>query len=411
MYFMGKKLITIFLINYSLIHASQSLENLESNNQFSHLILMIQVGQTTEVKKLLKSNKSLINEKDSFGQSPLITVCAWSNKPALVQYLIKTGSTINSADFLGNTPLHYAQHPGIIRTLIKAGANINALNNKQETPLLKNHANHEKFFSLLEAGANPNQQANNGMTLLARLIKSRRYYMTRILLSQQATLKKIPYFPFNFALTELGIDELAEAKLLMHNIDPEKNKCFFQAMYNCDFKTAKKRLFSINDYFVFEPCPSQSKERAQERQSLSKDEPALRHTFNTPLHAALNTYNQLRKEQASLSQINEIKEIIGVIVKRDETVWHVPNRDEQIPLDMALNSKSWAELQPFLPEYTQTIMNMLDTEIEDQNVIKLVHEYSALTMNERLKLLDQTYEKRAILLDAMKRNNESCVIQ
>lgn len=57
----------------------------------------------------------------------------------IIDFLIKHGSDVNTADRDGDTPLHTSVlnflREEIVDLLIKSGANINATNGNQETPL------------------------------------------------------------------------------------------------------------------------------------------------------------------------------------------------------------------------------------------------------------------------------------
>jgi len=64
-------------------------------------------GSYTKVKKILESNKELVNQRDEEGKTPLI-IAAHKGQSKMMKFLISKGASIKTADNLGNSSLYYA---------------------------------------------------------------------------------------------------------------------------------------------------------------------------------------------------------------------------------------------------------------------------------------------------------------
>jgi ankyrin repeat protein len=89
--------------------------------------------------------------------------------PSMVRHLVARGVNVNSKDFWGNAPLHYAariKNAEIIGILLDAGSEIDPINLEGITPLrqtlLQKPFNLKATELLLNRGANMNQKPNGG---------------------------------------------------------------------------------------------------------------------------------------------------------------------------------------------------------------------------------------------------------
>ena len=104
------------------------------------LIKASKKGDLAALKALLKSDKTLLDARDTDGSTALH--CAvWKGHLEVVEFLLKAGANVhsqNSNDHWGTTPLHAAAHANqtaILQVLIDAGADINAKDMNGKTPL------------------------------------------------------------------------------------------------------------------------------------------------------------------------------------------------------------------------------------------------------------------------------------
>ncbi|MDJ0615599.1 MAG: hypothetical protein QNJ63_02435 [Calothrix sp. MO_192.B10] len=77
-----------------------------------------------------------INSADSMGDTPL-HVMAWRKERAAVKLLIEAGANVNAVGEMSETPLHVAVHQEdleIISAMLKAGAKVDLLSEFNETP-------------------------------------------------------------------------------------------------------------------------------------------------------------------------------------------------------------------------------------------------------------------------------------
>jgi len=122
------------------IGADINLKNVFNNSVLDHAISQ---GNIEMVKVLLENDNILLNEVNSQGETPLISIIKtidyeMEEKEEIINALIKKGSKVNVIDKYGNSPLIYAlrnNYSSISKQLIKAGAFINIKNNEGLSPL------------------------------------------------------------------------------------------------------------------------------------------------------------------------------------------------------------------------------------------------------------------------------------
>jgi ankyrin repeat protein len=127
-----------------------------------------------DLEDQLDLHPHLIHEGDILGNTPLLRATRCGNQDASV-LLLQRGSDVNTHNWVGLTPLHYAvweQDPMLCRIFLAAGADVNAFYTVKSasyrdvkesygegyTPLkyIANGANVELIMTLLQAGADPN---------------------------------------------------------------------------------------------------------------------------------------------------------------------------------------------------------------------------------------------------------------
>jgi len=97
-------------------------------------------GDVASLKRLLASDPSLIEARDSDGSTPLH--CAvWKGHQQAVAFLLSAGADVNARnnnDHWGTTPLHAAAHANqaaIAELLLQHGANVTAKDLAGKTPM------------------------------------------------------------------------------------------------------------------------------------------------------------------------------------------------------------------------------------------------------------------------------------
>lgn len=99
---------------------------------------LIRTGNTEEIKRKLKEDPSLAEEKDPKGFSPLV-LATYHGQTEITEILIHSGADINAQDAAGNTALMgvcFKGHPEIADLLIKKGADIDVQNHNGATALI-----------------------------------------------------------------------------------------------------------------------------------------------------------------------------------------------------------------------------------------------------------------------------------
>ncbi len=110
------------------------------NTPDKFIIKAAKAGDSAAVRELLKTDRSLINAKDTDGSTPL-HCAAWKGHPEVVSVLLDHGADINARnqnDHWGDTPLHAAAHGNqrtVAEVLIARGADLQAKNPAGRTPL------------------------------------------------------------------------------------------------------------------------------------------------------------------------------------------------------------------------------------------------------------------------------------
>ena len=114
--------------NRNFIYADSE-DGFKSNSENTKLHNAAEDGDTEAVKVFIK-DRSLINKKNSAGETPLY-IASNKNQYSIAKILIASGADVNAADIEGITPLHLLSVNGsdqsveIIRILIKHKVRIN----------------------------------------------------------------------------------------------------------------------------------------------------------------------------------------------------------------------------------------------------------------------------------------------
>lgn len=114
-----------------------------------------------------------VNARDNGGFTPLHEAVVLYDNPSKLRVLVDYGADVNAASNSGITPLHQAarfENIHSIEFLLQHGANIHAQEHKGNTPLFWAPAQKDLFELFLKYGANPNQQNQEGFTLLHALL-------------------------------------------------------------------------------------------------------------------------------------------------------------------------------------------------------------------------------------------------
>ncbi|RYP76157.1 hypothetical protein DL771_001981 [Monosporascus sp. 5C6A] len=146
---------------------------------FTPLLVASYFGLSSIVERLPKKVLKEVNVKDSrHGRSSISwaagegygAVLQWLLRRGTVQRLLGTGARINSKDYKGKTPLHWASrngHDTVVKQLLEGGADANAKDNDGRTPLhLASEGQDTVVKQLLEGGADANAKDNYNRTPL-----------------------------------------------------------------------------------------------------------------------------------------------------------------------------------------------------------------------------------------------------
>ncbi|EFN55252.1 hypothetical protein CHLNCDRAFT_134585 [Chlorella variabilis] len=123
-------------------------------------------GDAGRLRALLRRHPGLANDTLApSGPTPLLTAAGYG-RLACVTALLEAGSTVEAADNMHGTELHYAAmrgHAHCLPTLLAAGADVEAVNSQRRTPLgVAAHGGHAGC-----AGADVNAMGNCGETALS----------------------------------------------------------------------------------------------------------------------------------------------------------------------------------------------------------------------------------------------------
>lgn len=130
------------------------------------LMEAVRAGDGAKAMQLLSANPTLVNTRDSKGQTPLLAAIDEDNED-WVGFLIKQGADVNAANRAGDTPLILATRSKsdvMVGWIIEAGARPNVNNKMGETALIiaVQLRNVQAIKRLLAAGADPDKSDYSG---------------------------------------------------------------------------------------------------------------------------------------------------------------------------------------------------------------------------------------------------------
>lgn len=151
----------------------------------SELNIATEIGDTTKVKNLLKKGGN-INERDSFGRTPLI-YAALNGHDRIINMLIGSHADIHAKDDFGQTAFIAAVNRGHVNTaeiLLKNGANPSTPNSEDMLPIFIafEREDFEMVDLLLKYGIKINTMDKKGRTVLQRIIESNQVELVRTIL-------------------------------------------------------------------------------------------------------------------------------------------------------------------------------------------------------------------------------------
>lgn len=157
------------------------------NNAGKTALHVASEGKSIKLLKLLVKYIS-VSEKDSGGNTPLITACRKNNFD-VVKFLLSKGADTNHANNEGNTPLMFASGSGdlqLIKYLVGNKAKIDVQNNYGYTALILSIINdqYEIFRYLIDCGANINLCDKGGATVLTYACAKRNKKIIDLLLDK-----------------------------------------------------------------------------------------------------------------------------------------------------------------------------------------------------------------------------------
>ncbi|MCK4821544.1 ankyrin repeat domain-containing protein, partial [bacterium] len=145
--------------------------------------------------KLLIANGADINAASNDGTTPLLLTLKNLRRDyretKKVLQLLDLGASVNHADPLGNTPLHYAVSNAdqeVYEKIFKKGGKLNVTNNNGETPLYKaiSRGRDKAAIFLLGHNADPNIGTSSGDTPLLSAIRGNGYSLITELINRGA---------------------------------------------------------------------------------------------------------------------------------------------------------------------------------------------------------------------------------
>lgn len=191
----------------------------------------VAAGNLTRIKTLIEVDSTLLDVKDSVGNTPLIIACR-TTQVAIAKYLIDKGANVNTVGFLKMTPLQSIKMSKdesfeIAKCLIAKGANVNAENINHWTifcsAALSDNLKIAKL--LIDHGADLNYRWQ-GMTILQIVISEKLFYndttngkMAAFLIENGAKLQSLTYGYTELHLASLnGLADIAQL-LMKHGAD------------------------------------------------------------------------------------------------------------------------------------------------------------------------------------------------
>ncbi|HEY4785549.1 MAG TPA: ankyrin repeat domain-containing protein [Bacteroidales bacterium] len=130
----------------------------------------VAAGELYKVQTLIEADSSLLELKDSNGNTPLNLAClnGFSRESVIAKLLIEKGANVNTKNNMGWTPLHgacviagsYGSDFDLAKLLIARGADINPQDKYGRTPLYCAASSFKTAWLLIENGADVNAGSN-----------------------------------------------------------------------------------------------------------------------------------------------------------------------------------------------------------------------------------------------------------
>ncbi|KAL4919526.1 ankyrin repeat-containing domain protein [Aspergillus aurantiobrunneus] len=173
----------------------------DPNHEFLQPPLVIEICSSSEIspEKKIDLLEALVNNTppididkvDSNGTTGLMWAAS-SGNTALVEFLIAQGANVSATDDDLRGPLYYAVingHREIIKKLLAKGAPVNSLT-KAETTLLQLSVEKgvEQVSMLLDAGANPELENGDGLTVLNAAVVEEKPEVVKLLLDRKVDI-------------------------------------------------------------------------------------------------------------------------------------------------------------------------------------------------------------------------------
>jgi ankyrin repeat protein len=149
---------------------------------------LIQSGDLEQVKTLLNENRDLLESKDSYGKTPLITA-AYTHQLEIAAFLLEQGADIKATTNSGSTSLHgaaYFRNELMTQLLIDNGADIYVQNASRWYPVFGAVAGGDTatVSCFLNNGVDINFLNPNGYSMLFQAIDDENVEMVSFLLSK-----------------------------------------------------------------------------------------------------------------------------------------------------------------------------------------------------------------------------------